>query len=94
MTFRETDTVMVATEVSPFKAAQSEPKRRGRQPQKSSAQSTPPVDDELDRVVDSAVEMDETPALSEAALRPSASPAEDPVGLYLKESGKVSLLRA
>jgi RNA polymerase primary sigma factor len=52
------------------------------------------VDDELDRVVDSAVEMDETPALSEEALRPSASPAEDPVRLYLKEIGKVSLLKA
>jgi RNA polymerase primary sigma factor len=52
------------------------------------------VDDVLDRVVDSAVEMDETPALSEEALRPSASPAEDPVRLYLKEIGKVSLLKA
>jgi RNA polymerase primary sigma factor len=56
--------------------------------------TTPPVDDELDRVVDSAVELDETPALSEEALRPSASPAEDPVRLYLKEIGKVSLLKA
>jgi RNA polymerase primary sigma factor len=52
------------------------------------------VDDELDRVVDSAVELDATPALSEEALRPSASPAEDPVRLYLKEIGKVSLLKA
>jgi RNA polymerase primary sigma factor len=52
------------------------------------------VDGELDRVVDSAVEMDGTPALSEEALRPSASPAEDPVRLYLKEIGKVSLLKA
>jgi RNA polymerase primary sigma factor len=94
MTFRETDSVMVVTETSSFKAAPAEPKRRGRQAQKSSAQSAPPVDDELDRVVDSAVEMDETPALSEAALRPSTSPAEDPVRLYLKEIGKVSLLRA
>ncbi|MGH7384986.1 MAG: sigma-70 family RNA polymerase sigma factor [Candidatus Rokuibacteriota bacterium] len=54
----------------------------------------PPVDDELDRVVDSAVETEGTPALSEEALRPSASPAEDPVRLYLKEIGKVSLLKA
>ncbi|HUM16198.1 MAG TPA: sigma-70 family RNA polymerase sigma factor [Candidatus Nitrosotalea sp.] len=93
MTFRETDTV-VATETSPFKAGASETKRRGRQSQKSTLGGAPPVDDELDRVVDSAVEMDETPALSDTALRPSASPAEDPVRLYLKEIGKVSLLRA
>ncbi|HWO04047.1 MAG TPA: sigma-70 factor domain-containing protein, partial [Methylomirabilota bacterium] len=44
--------------------------------------------------MDTAVELDETPALSEEALRPSASPAEDPVRLYLKEIGKVSLLKA
>jgi RNA polymerase primary sigma factor len=44
--------------------------------------------------VDTAVEMDETPALSEEALRPSNSPAEDPVRLYLKEIGKVALLKA
>jgi RNA polymerase primary sigma factor len=85
---------MVATETTPFKAGPTETKRRGRQAQKASAGNAPPVDDELDRVVDTAVEMDETPALSEAALRPSASPAEDPVRLYLKEIGKVSLLRA
>jgi RNA polymerase primary sigma factor len=54
----------------------------------------PPVDDELDRVVDSAIETDGTPALSEEALRASASPVEDPVRLYLKEIGKVSLLKA
>jgi RNA polymerase primary sigma factor len=52
------------------------------------------VDDELDRVVDSAIESEGTPALSDEALRPSASPAEDPVRLYLKEIGKVSLLKA
>ena len=81
MTFRETEAV-VATEPTPsFKADPAEPKRRGRQAQKASAGHAPPVDDELDRVVDSAVEMDETPALSETALRPSASPAEDPVRL-------------
>jgi RNA polymerase primary sigma factor len=86
---------MVAAETTtPFKVGQTEPKRRGRQPQKATTGNAPPVDDELDRVVDTAVEMDETPALSEAALRPSASPAEDPVRLYLKEIGKVSLLRA
>jgi len=40
------------------------------------------------------VVLEETPALSEEALRPSAAPAEDPVRLYLKEIGKVHLLTA
>jgi RNA polymerase primary sigma factor len=92
MTFRETDGV-ATIDTSQFRGGSAEPKRRGRQPQLLS-KGTPPVDDELDRVVDSAVELDETPALSEEALRPSASPAEDPVRLYLKEIGKVSLLKA
>ena len=83
MTFRETDGV-TTIEASQFRAGSTEPKRRGRQPQVSGKSANPPVDDELDRVVDTAVEMDETPALSEEALRPSASPAEDPVRLYLK----------
>jgi RNA polymerase primary sigma factor len=86
--------MVVAETTTPFKVGPTETKRRGRQAQKATAGNAPPVDDELDRVVDTAVEMDETPALSEAALRPSASPAEDPVRLYLKEIGKVSLLRA
>jgi len=93
MTFRETDGV-TTIEASQFRGGSTEPKRRGRQPQVAGKNANPPVDDELDRVVDTAVEMDETPALSEEALRPSASPAEDPVRLYLKEIGKVSLLKA
>ena len=40
------------------------------------------------------VELEETPALSESALRPSAPEGEDPVRIYLKEIGKVSLLTA
>jgi len=93
MTFRETDSV-AAIETGQFRGGSTEPKRRGRQPQVPSKGANPPVDHELDRVVDTAVELDETPALSEEALRPSASPAEDPVRLYLKEIGKVSLLKA
>ena len=93
MTFRETDSV-TAIETGQFRGGSTEPKRRGRQPQVQGKGANPPVDDELDRVVDTAVELDETPALSEEALRPSASPAEDPVRLYLKEIGKVSLLKA
>jgi RNA polymerase primary sigma factor len=93
MTFRESDS-MVATEMSQSAAAATEPKRRGRALKVVRAAGDLPVDDELDRVVDSAVETDGTPAMSEESLRPSASPAEDPVRLYLKEIGKVSLLKA
>ena len=92
MTFRDIEAV-ATIETGQTKTSSTEPKRRGRQPQVA-GKPTPPVDDELDRVVDAAVELDETPALSETALRPSASPAEDPVRLYLKEIGKVSLLKA
>src|SRR5215470_2233588 len=41
-----------------------------------------------------AVTLEETPALSEEALRPGATSGEDPVRLYLKEIGKVRLLTA
>jgi hypothetical protein len=40
------------------------------------------------------VELEETPALPESALRASAPDTEDPVRIYLKEIGKVSLLTA
>jgi RNA polymerase primary sigma factor len=93
MTFRENDS-MVATETSQSGVIATEPKRRGRALKVVRAAGAPPVDDELDRVVDSAVETDGTLALSEESLRPSASPAEDPVRMYLKEIGKVSLLKA
>jgi RNA polymerase primary sigma factor len=93
MTFRESGNV-VTTEASQFRGSSTEPKRRGRQAQAAGKTTAPPVDDELDRVVDTAVELEGTPALSEEALRPSSSPAEDPVRLYLKEIGKVSLLKA
>src|SRR5258705_2626038 len=93
MTFRDTDSVVQA-ERSQFRVIATEQKRRGRPAQVAGKVAAPPVDDELDRVVDSAIETEATPALSDEALRPSASPAEDPVRLYLKEIGKVSLLKA
>jgi RNA polymerase primary sigma factor len=40
------------------------------------------------------VELEETPSLTEGALAPAAAPSEDPVRLYLKEIGKVPLLKA
>src|SRR4029450_2983371 len=94
MTFRETDTVVVATETSAYKATQAETKRRGRQVQKTSVQPAPPGDDEVEPVGRLGVETADPPPPPGAALRPPASPAEDPVRLYLKEIGKVSLLRA
>ncbi|MGH7703140.1 MAG: sigma-70 factor domain-containing protein, partial [Gemmatimonadales bacterium] len=93
MTFRESESV-AAVETGQFRMITTEPKRRGRPAQVAGKVEAHPVDDELDRVVDSAIETEATPALSHEALRPSASPAEDPVRLYLKEIGKVSLLKA
>jgi RNA polymerase primary sigma factor len=43
---------------------------------------------------DGPVELEETPALPESALRASTPETEDPVRIYLKEIGKVSLLTA
>src|SRR3984893_9214678 len=93
MTFRETDGV-TTIEASQFRGGSTEPKRRGRQPQGAGKNGGRDQDDGRGCGGETAVEMDETPALSEEALRPSASPAEDPVRLYLKEIGKVSLLKA
>jgi RNA polymerase primary sigma factor len=44
--------------------------------------------------VDTAMEVEEAPAFTEEVLEASAPPSEDPVRLYLKEIGKVPLLRA
>ena len=54
----------------------------------------PTVEDADDKAVETAVELEETPALSEEALKPSAAPGEDAVRLYMKEIGKVPLLKA
>jgi RNA polymerase primary sigma factor len=43
---------------------------------------------------DTEVELDESPGLVDEVLEASAAPSEDPVRLYLKEIGKVRLLRA
>ena len=62
------------------------PKRKGRLPAGPRAEPDEPVLEPVD--------LEETPALSEELLQASASPSEDPVRLYLKEIGKVSLLKA
>jgi len=85
MTFRENDS-STSPEVSQLSAFRAAPKRKGRLPAGPRAEPDEPVLEPVD--------LEETPALSEELLRASASPSEDPVRLYLKEIGKVSLLKA
>jgi RNA polymerase primary sigma factor len=93
MTFRETgdseprETVQQETPAAQPKAGA----RKGPLPKIEAEPSEVDLEDE-ERVA--AVVLEETPALSAEALRPSAAPAEDPVRLYLKEIGKVHLLTA
>jgi RNA polymerase primary sigma factor len=84
MTFRESDGSN-GPEIGVLGAFASEPKRKVRA-------STAVEPDE--GPIEGAVELDETPALPEEALQASAAPSEDPVRLYLKEIGKVQLLKA
>ena len=85
MTFRESDT-STTPEVSQLSAFAAGPKRKGRLPAGPRPEPDGPVLEPVD--------LEETPALSEELLQASASPSEDPVRLYLKEIGKVSLLKA
>src|SRR5262245_43079951 len=82
MTFRESDASSGA-EVSQLAVFSAQPKDKA---------SGPVLTHESDEP--EAVELEETPALSEEVLQASASPSEDPVRLYLKEIGKVPLLKA
>jgi RNA polymerase primary sigma factor len=85
MTFRETNTP-TSPEVNQVPALHADPKRKGRA-------AVAPAD-EPDDVGLAPVDLEETPTLSEELLQASASPSEDPVRLYLKEIGKVPLLKA
>jgi hypothetical protein len=85
MTFRESDR-STSPEVSQLSVFSAAPKRKGRLPAGPRAEPGEPVLEPVD--------LEETPALSEELLQASASPSEDPVRLYLKEIGKVSLLKA
>src|SRR6202008_4968557 len=94
MTFRESTATEETPTVTAWSAAASpQAKRRTA----SIARRGPGAAGGVGVVEDDAdgpVEMEETPALSAEALRPSAPDAEDPVRIYLKEIGKVSLLTA
>src|SRR6266508_1817824 len=93
MTFREAgDSEVHETVHSETPAAHPKARvRKGALPKIEAEPSGTELEDE-EKVAE--VVLEETPALSADALRPSAAPAEDPVRLYLKEIGKVHLLTA
>src|SRR5437879_3000056 len=98
MTFRETDEA-VTSAISPSGAgAQSRVKIRSKLRHdglpKLKAVAEPIAADMEEEEAGRPVTLEETPALSEEALRPGATSGEDPVRLYLKEIGKVRLLTA
>src|SRR6266478_7370658 len=99
MTFREADEV-VTSAISSSGAAGTQSKvkirsklRHGGLPKLKAVAEAIPAEMEEDDA-GRPVTLEETPALSEEALRPGATTGEDPVRLYLKEIGKVRLLTA
>src|SRR2546427_10313272 len=98
MTFREADEAVTAAMISSGAGAQSRVKIRtklrhdGLPKLKAVAEPIAPEIEEEE--AGRPVILEETPALSEEALRPGVTSGEDPVRLYLKEIGKVRLLTA
>ena len=93
MTFRETAS-SEAPEAIHSEVALAQPKSRLRKGALPKVEAEPSGVELEDEEKAATVVLEETPTLSEEALRPSAAPAEDPVRLYLKEIGKVRLLTA
>src|SRR5262245_19770026 len=84
MTFREgSETTADVNHLTVFTAPESKGKPAG------GLVAAEPDDSNLE-----SVEVEETPSFSEELLQASPSPSEDPVRLYLKEIGKVPLLKA
>ena len=93
MRFREIGDPEVPETIHP-EAPAAQPKPRVRKGARPKIEDEPSGIELEDEEKTAEVVLEETPALSAEALRPSAAPAEDPVRLYLKEIGKVHLLTA
>jgi len=93
MTFRETAN-SEARETNHQDSPATQPKAKARKASLPTIEAEPSGVELEEEERAGGVVLEETPALSAEALRPSAAPAEDPVRLYLKEIGKVHLLTA
>jgi RNA polymerase primary sigma factor len=93
MTFRETAN-SESRETNHRDSPATQPKAKARKASLPTIEAEPSGVELEEEERAGGVVLEETPALSAEALRPSAAPAEDPVRLYLKEIGKVHLLTA
>ena len=83
MTFRDSESPGSGSELGQLRVFSSEPKGK-------TAVALVPEDDATDAPVD----LEEPHPATSEVLEPSQAPSEDPVRLYLKEIGKVPLLKA
>ena len=93
MTFREFEAVG-DTEIGQSGAVSTEPKRKPGRARVAKVVLPLAEDETNGKGVEPVIEPEPTPTLSEEALKPSAALGQDPVRLYLKEIGRVPLLKA